>query len=177
MTNWKQYSIAALVVLALLYAAFLIGQWKRDNQGAVLPAGEPVAEHDVKTAVPVKAKDKKELEERGEIPKSVAADDTKEVTATGTKTDSDGTTHVAAVLDTTTGKSVIVEERPLAEVMRSNAAGIGIGVNREGIFKDLYYQRTFGRFGDLYLLGRIDLLFFEAGKTGYQAEAILEYRW
>ena len=174
--KYGTWAIAAVVVLALLYGAFLIRQWMRGNQGAVLTSA-PVAEHDVDPAVPIKAKDKQVLKQRGEISSAVAADSKKEVTATGTKQDATGTTHVSSVLDTTTGESVIVQQRPMAEFMGRNAVGLTIEANPRGITKEAYYSRTVIRVWDFYVSGSVGARIREDATNEGFIRANVEFRF
>ena len=176
MKKWTSYLYAAGIILIVLYGAFLVRQWKRANQGTILPS-TPVAEHEVTPAVPIKAKDKQVLKKRGEISSAVASDSTKEVTATGTRQDATGTTHVAAVLDTTTGESVIVQQRPMAEFMARNAIGLEIELNPRGVSKTAYYERTFGRIWDFYASGGVGLRNREDATNEWLVRAKAELRF
>jgi hypothetical protein len=174
--KYGTWAIGAVVVLLLLYGVFLVRQWMRGNQGAVLPSA-PVAEHEVKPGIPIKAKDKQALKQRGEISSAVASDGTKEITATGTKQDATGTTHVASVLDTQTGESVIIQQRPMAEFMARNAIGLEIELNPRGVSKTAYYDRTFGRVWDFYASGGVGLRNREDATNEWLIRAKAELRF
>jgi hypothetical protein len=176
MKKWIPYITMAGVLLALVYGAFLLHRWVNRNQGSILPSA-PVIEHDVKTSVSVKAKDKKALKKKGVIPSVVAQDGSKEVTATGTKKDSTGTTHVSAVLDTNTGESVIVQQRSMAEFMKSNAVGIEVELNSHGVSKTLYYDRSIVRVWDFYVSGGPGIRNREDAVTEWLIRAKAELRF
>ena len=147
----KQSLTVAAVVIALCYASYLVGQWKRNNQGAIVPPSAPVtASVDYECKGPLKIYNKDELKAAKVIPKQVASDTGKQVTATGTLHDDSGTTHVSSVLDEKSGQSVIMKERPTAETFLAHEIGIGYSVGSLGAGPALRYRGTFGRVWGLY---------------------------
>lgn len=176
MSNRLKAEIGAVIALLLLaYGSFLYGQWKDKNQGAVLPSAL-VAEHNITIKVPVKGKDKDALVKKGQLAKPVAQNPTKEVTATGTKKDETGTTHMAAVLDTGSGESIIIQQRPKVEFLEANKIGIGMGVGTHGLTKTVYYDRTWGRVFNGYFITGGEYFFFTSGNE-WMLQTKIEWRF
>lgn len=170
----KLYGMVAFVIVGLMFLSFLVGQWKRNNQGETLSG--PVATQEYTPDKPLKVHDKAALKGKKIIPKAVVEDSKFQVTATGTKEDETGTTHFSSVLDAGTGQSVIVQQRPIAEFLSSNAVGVGAGINREGFYKTVYYRRDLARVFDFYLSAGAEMSWTDSGHE-WTAGVKAEYRF
>ncbi len=180
MKTLKNYIIVGAAVLALCYASFLIGQWKRHNKDVPLPVPAAVAlapSHTFTTKRPMRALDKPVLKKEGFISKEVEMDATREVTAAAVIVDDSGRHRVTNQVNIDSGQSVLIQQRPAAEFLSRNAIGIGAGFRQAGFFKEVYYRRDLGRVWDCYLLVGGDLYFLDNGKHDYQAWVKTEYRW
>ena len=122
----------------------------RKTTGILPSIDSQVAVHDVKTEVPVKALDKQELKRRSAISRAVADNKDAEVMATGHILDSSGSRTVAAVLDTKTGDTQLIQKRPLAEWMHRWEAGLGYGLVDGNIAKGAQARYNFGRIWEAY---------------------------
>ncbi len=182
----KIYLITALVffVLGLVLGLSLSRCSGPESPKAVSSVDSQVAKHDVTTIAPIKALDKAELAKRGIIPKSAIRNPQSEVLATATVKDIGGTRHIAEVLDTKTGESILVDRRPLAELMHSNEFGAGFTAGSLGAGYGLDYRKTFARIWKFYPDVRLQGWQWTSGprlSDGHrydgQASAFLTLRW
>ena len=178
--NLSKYVTTGVLILTLLYCAFLIGQWKGNNQGTILTPSQAVATaptHTFRAKVPQQGIDKSTLQAEGYISKETAKDERKEITAAAEIKDGSGTRKITSQEDTDTGKTIIVQQRPLSEFLTSNALGIGAGFRPEGFFKEVYYRRDLSRLWDFYVSADAHLYFLDAGRHDWQVGVKGEYRF
>ncbi|MCK9420214.1 MAG: hypothetical protein M0R70_12630 [Nitrospirae bacterium] len=167
--------VEAIVIFAL--CMLLFRSCTDSRRGSVLVSNDAlVSKHSVTPTAPVRALDKKEISRHSNIPDSVLKDETKEVLATGTIDDASGSRDVAAVLDTKSGDTVLIEKRPFFEFMSGQEVGIGYGITYYGAVKQTYYRNTFVRVGNFYGAATIEA--FSVGeRPGWSAMAQMSYRW
>jgi hypothetical protein len=169
----------ALIGLAIGFILGLalphIGEKKSIKAMTSVDATVPV--HEVTTAAPIKALDKKELTHREIIDAPAVASVQKEILATATVKDDSGTRHVAAALDTETGLTQIVDRRPLAEWMGRNEIGLGYGIGDGGMDKAIMYERTFMRVQEFYGSIEARITDPEKDRTRWSAMFWLKYHF
>ena len=152
----KLYVVVAIIIAAAMAGSFYAGRWQRENKGKPLPTADAdIPKHDVTTKEPVKALDKKELANRDVIPHSALDTPHSEILATGKIEDDSGLLYVGAELNTDTGETRLIQNRPTAEFMRRNAFGLAIEANPHGIVKEAYCTRTVARLWDAYAFGTL----------------------
>lgn len=181
----KAYLSGIVVILALCYASYLVGQWKSNNHGAVvLTTSHAEADQEYNCKEPLKVYDKGRLKHDDIIPSSVEKDRSKIVTATGTIQNGDGTTHVSSVLDEQSGKSVIIKERPFSEFMSAQEIGIGYTIGSIGSGLSGRYRYTAGRLWGLYAEAQLEAWNWKSGQRldeGHsidgQLSAFITYRF
>ena len=168
------------VFIAGLIFGALLGLYLSHAGGKSKPLASidsEIAKHDVKTEAPVKALDKPALQKRGVIAKDITQDEKKEVLATGTIKDSSGTRNIAAALDVKTGETKLVQNRPFAEWMHSNALGIGIGYGSQGLRKEVFYRHKFARLWELYPQFGAAIGRNETDRSDWLLRIDLTYEW
>ncbi len=182
----KIYLITALVffVIGLVLGLSLTRCSRPESPKAIRSVDSQVAKHDITMTAPIKALDKNKLARMGIIPKSTINNPQSEVLATATVKDISGTRHIAEVLDTSTGESVLEERRPLAELMHTNEFGAGFTAGSLGAGYGLDYRKTFARLWKFYPDVRLQGWQWTSGprlSDGHrydgQASAFMTLRW
>lgn len=149
--NWR--GIATITGAAFALGLILGYMMPRlyENRVHPLPTDDgAVSRVTVTPTAPLQALDKGQLRKRREIPKQVAADPDKAVTATGKVDDDSGKRTVAAVLDLDKGTTQIIEQRRFAERMNRFELGAGAGLVSGNTAKAVRGEYTFGRVRELY---------------------------
>jgi hypothetical protein len=163
----------ALVILAL--SALLYKGCASGKTGTALTSDDATTpKREVKDSAPLRALDKPAV--RDEVVNDVLHDKKKEILATGRVSDDSGSRTIAAVLDTKTGNTALIEKRPFYELMSRQELGVGYGFTDDGEAKQVYYRNTFARVGSIYTAVELEI-FSLADKTGWSAMAQVSYRW
>ncbi len=174
----RKYAITAGAAFILGLLLGLFGPRLYEAKTRPLPdAAQGVAVHDVHTEVPVKALDKTELKKRNLIPHSALRNPQSEVLAASTVKDSSGTRNIAAALDVKTGYTQLVQQRPFAEWMHTNALGIGVGYGKEGVRKEIFYRHKFARLWEFYPAFGAAIGKNETAGTDWLLRLDLTYEW
>ena len=180
---WKKYITVALIsflfgLIAMYYAVH------RDTVTVLPSADSSVPKHDVVTKKPIQALDKKALAKVVGIPSAIVKDDKKEILATGNTSGDSGTSTVSAVLDSTTGMTVIVEKRPFAEWMNKSEIGIGYTIGSLGMGYAAEFRQTFARVWNIYPNVRAEIWQWDSGirkdeghRIDAQATAFITWRF
>jgi len=171
----KYLAIAAASFLAGLVSMYTV---LRGSAETTLPPGVVSVPTYTITAT-VQAQDKPALRKAGAISKAVEKAPEKEVLQTGAVEDDSGSRTVAAVLDTGTGHTVLVEHRPWAELMSRHELGLGYGLADGDLARSVQYRWTFARLWDLYATAQgearqIDRL---TDRTSWSAMLYATARW
>ena len=160
----KNRVIIAEAIAILILSLMLFKSCRNNQAGTVLPSVDAsVSKHDVVITGSIRALDKKEIAKVADIPSAIVKDGKKEILATGKKIDDSGTSTVAAVLDTTTGQTAIIEKRPFAETMNRSEVGAGYTIGSLGQGYAAGFRHTFGRLTKAYIDVRVDAWKWESG--------------
>jgi hypothetical protein len=178
MTRSLDKKTLIIIAEALVIIALSILLWKgcgSGRTGTVLPSDDAAKpKHAVATSAPVRALDKAAVKDA--VPKGVVQNPQAEVLATGKVVDDSGSRTIAAVLDTETGDTALVQKRPLFEWMSASELGLGYGWGDDGEEKAVRVEHTFARIGGVYASaeGRIQT---NDEETRWSAMLWLNYRW
>ena len=174
----KNKVIIAQVFIILILSVSLFKSCKRSYTGTPLVSVDSsVEKHDVVAQKPIQALNKKKLSKVANIPSAIVKDGKKEILATGNTSNDSGTSTIAAVLDTTTGQSTIIEKRPFSELMNRHEFGLEYGITDGGIGKGAYYNGTLVRIGNFYGGLTADVLNLDRGETRWDVMARVGFRW
>ena len=175
MTRVKAYAPWLIALLAILYL------WYDHTHPKVIYQKEmvevPVHKEilRVKTVqlacVNVVAYDKDKASENLDVPDTVKADESKQITAAGEIGPYEGTTTVTAVFDTGTGRTSLLSRReplPFFSLMNDKEVGIRYGYTSDSIGFDLYGKLTFLR------IGRVHTALYVESNSRSDAKAMLQ---
>jgi hypothetical protein len=144
------FSLGLILGLAAMYAFTTRGN------DTPMPGLASAPTHTVKVDVPLVVQDKPAARKQGAISKKTEQDPHTEVLAMGVVKGSDGKKTVAALLDTTTGVTGLVENKAFAEFMSRHELGLGYGLFDGDLARAAQYRYTFVRVWKLYATVQVE---------------------